>query len=350
MNLSRSSLAVFAATAFAISGLQAQTTATTEPVGFVTVDITPGTGTAKKNTYFSVPLLGTEGMPSQGAAGTISGVTAATISNAAANWTAGGLSGAADPFLIQVTSGSAQGRMFQISTTVSNTADTVTIAAVDQQQVDLTTLGITNGDTFRIYPCDTLLSFFGTNSPTGIQGGSSASTADTITTIVNGSATTFYYNTDRTNWARVGPGTNNWGNTPLVPYYGIQYGRLSTNALSFVSTGAVPSIQRDVAIKNAGNTLLSQYWPVESTLSSIGLQNLPGWQKNSSSTNSDTVSLIAAGAPTTYWHNGTNWRRVGPGTNNYDSTIIPIGTAILINKKGSAAGYTALEQTVPYTP
>ena len=242
--------------------------------------------------------------------------------------------------------------MFQVSTTVANTADTVTVSAGDQAQVDLTTLGIANGDSFKIYPCDTLLSFFGTPAETGIQGGTNANTADTIMTIVNGAPTTFFYNTgvSPNRWSRVGPGTNDWGNTPLLPYYGIQYGRLPTNALSFISTGAVPVIGRDVAIKNSGNTLLSQYWPVESTLVSIGLQDLPGWQKNATATNSDTVMIFSGGAPTTYWNNGTNWRRVGPGTNNYDSTVIPIGTAIQVSKKGTAIGYSTFEQAPPYTP
>ena len=336
----------------AVAQLNAQTTVVTDPVGFVTVTITPGTGSGKKNTFFSVPLLGTEGTPAQGAAGTISGVSTTTISNSSADWIAGGLSAPAAPFLIQITSGAAQGRMFQVSTTVSNTATTLTISPSDQAQVNLTTLGIVAGDGFKIHPCYTLVSFFGTPAETGIRGGTNANSADTIATIVNGATTTFFYNTGLTpnRWSRVGPGTSDWGNTPVVPYYGVQYARLPTNVLSFITTGAVPVIQRAVAVKNSQSTLLSQYWPANSTLGSLGLQNLPGWQKNATSANSDTVVLFSGGASTTYWNNGTNWRRVGPGTNNFDSTVIPIGTAIQIRKQGSSSGYSTLTQAVPYTP
>ena len=61
MNFLRFSFVALTASFLSIPAVQAQpTTATTEPVGFVTVGITAGTGTAKRNTLFSVPLMETE--------------------------------------------------------------------------------------------------------------------------------------------------------------------------------------------------------------------------------------------------------------------------------------------------
>ncbi len=358
MKLPRIAFAALLTTTFALPSVFAQETATTDPVGFVTVGVTAGTGAAKKNTLFSLPLLETESIDGQ-VAGTITEVTANTISNSNANWTAGALSNPATPYLIQITSGAAEGRMFLISSSANtggaiagapNTATTVTVSSLDASQVDLTSLGIVTGtDTYKIYACDTLSSFFGTPASSGVQGGSSAANADTIIAVVNGSSSTYFYSTTNNRWSRVALGSPDSSNVPLLPYYGIQYGRLANTPLSFVVTGSVPTIDRQVSIKNSGPTLLAQYWPADSTLGSLGLQNLPGWQTGSSASAADTVVLTSAGSANTYFYNGTNWKRVALGSPNADDTVIPLGTTISIIKKGSAAGYSTLAQQTPYS-
>ena len=363
MNITRLSLAAFYASSVLLTGANGyangETTATTDPVGFVTVGITAGTGTTKKNTLFSAPLMETEEITCQ-VAGTITGVTANTISNTDAGWTAAALSQPATPFLIQITSGAAEGRLFLISSSAStggaiagtaNTGTTVTVSSLDAVQIDLTTLGIVAGtDTYKIYACDTLSSFFGTPETTGIIGGPSSSTADSVAVVLNGAVQTYWYRTDVTpnRWSLVGPGNRDSSNVALIPNYGVQYGRIGSSALSFVVTGQVPTISREAEIKNSGTTLLSSFWPVDSTLSQLGLQALPGWVAGATAAVSDTVVLTSGGNAFTYWYTGANWRRVGPGSSNFDTTVISLGTAIQVGKKGTAAGYTALNQAVPY--
>jgi len=363
MNITRLSLAAFCASSVLLTGAigyaNGETTATTDPVGFVTVGITAGTGTTKKNTLFSAPLMETEEITGQ-VAGTITGVTANTISNSNAGWTAGALSQPATPFLIQITSGAAEGRLFLISSSAStggaiagtaNTGTTVTVSSLDAVQVDLTTLGIVAGtDTYKIYACDTLSSFFGTPETTGIIGGPSSSTADSVAVVLNGAVQTYWYRTDVTpnRWSLVGPGNRDSSNVALIPNYGVQYGRIGSSALSFVVTGQVPTISREAEIKNSGTTLLSSFWPVDSTLSQLGLQALPGWVAGPTAAVSDTVVLTSGGNAFTYWYTGANWRRVGPGSSNFDTTVISLGTAIQVGKKGTTAGYMALNQAVPY--
>ena len=360
MNVLRASLVAAIVAAFSVPASHSQETATTDPVGFVTVGIAAGTGSSKKNTLFSLPLLETETIAGQ-VAGTITGVTASTISNSNAGWTAGALSQPATPYLIQITSGAAEGRMFLIASSANtagavsgaaNTATQVTVSSLDTAQVDLTTLGIVTGtDTYKIYACDTLSSFFGTPATTGVLGGTSSSNSDSIVIVSNGSSATYFYNTGVTpnRWSRVGLGSPDASNVPLLPYYGVQYSRLGNTALSFVITGGVPTVDRQVAIKKSGPTLLAQYWPADSTLGTIGLQNLAGWQAGSSASTADTVVLTSAGAASTYFWNGTNWKRVALGSPNADTTPIPIGTTISINKKGSTAGFSTLTQVTPYT-
>jgi len=359
MNTPRFSLAALLASSVLLTSAIGQTTATTDPVGFVTIGITAGTGAAKKNTLFSVPLLETEAITGQ-VAGFITGITPNSISNSDAGWQAGALSQPATPYLIQITSGAAAGRLFLIASSANtggalvglpNTDTTVTISTVDGTQVDLTNLGIVTGtDTYKILTCGTLSSFFGTPISSGIVGGSSTSSADTVTVVLNGGAQTYWFNTSVTpnRWSRVGPGSVNSDNVALVPNYGVLYGRIGSSELSFVVTGDVPVISREVGIKNSGTTLLSSFWPADSTLSQVGLQALPGWLSGATASVSDTVVLTASGTASTYWYNGVNWKKVGPGSPTSDNAPVAIGTSIQIVKKGTTSGTTALNQSVPY--
>jgi hypothetical protein len=353
--LSSSLLAILVA-ASAQWPVQAQETATTDPVGFVTVGITAGTGSAKRNTLFSLPLLETEAIGGQ-VAGTITGVTANTISNSNAGWTAGELSNPASPYLIQITSGAAEGRMFLVSSSANtggaiagaaNTATTVTVSSIDAAQVDLTTLGIVNGtDTYKIFACDTISSFFGTPGSTGVLGGTAPANSDTIVAVINGTSSTYYFNTTSNKWVRAVLGSPDSSNVPLLPYYGVQYGRLGNTSLSFVVTGGVPTEPRKVAVKNSGTTILSQFWPVETTLGTSGLSTVvsPG----ATAAAADTVVLTAGGAASTFFYNGTDWKKVVLGTPTANTNPIPIGTSVQIIRKGTAAGFTTLSQAVPYS-
>jgi hypothetical protein len=349
MNFLRFSLIASLASAVALPVSMAQTTATTDPVGFTTVSITAGTGTAKRNTFFSLPLLETLENFSGNAAGTITGVGATTISDSSANWAAGALSQVASPYVIMITSGAAEGAMFLISSTSPNTSTSVTISSTDTAQVpNLANLGVASGNTYKIFACDTLSSFFGVPSPTGISGGTSPSTADTILITVNGSASTYYYNTTLGRWTRVAFGNPSAANTPLLPYYGLQYQRLGSTALSFVTTGNVPTISRKVQVKNSGVTLLAQYWPTSSTLSSLGLQSMPGWASGNAQTG-DNVLVTTGGSTLTYYYDGTNWRRVAFGNPISNNVEIPIGSAVQLSKKGNSPGYATLAQIRPYS-
>lgn len=348
MKLRISSLALVIAAAFFSQSLHADSTAVTDPVGFVTANIAAGLGSAKKSTLFSVPLLETEGITGQ-ISGVITGVGSNTISNSSADWANGELAQAETPFLVMVTSGAAEGRMFLIS---ANTTNTLTVSGVDTVQTpDLTTLGIVpNTDTYTILACGTLKTLFGTPETTGIQGGTTQNNADTIVMVVNGAASTYFYKTDAVppRWTRVGPGFPNASNTPILPYYGVEYRRLPATPLSFVVTGAVPVKQRKVGVKNSGTTFLSQYWPTESTLVSLGIQNIPGWVGAPTMTSADTVILTANGIPATYWYDGANWKKIAPGYPISDSVLIQIGTTVQISKKGNTSGYSTYIQQIPY--
>lgn len=357
-------IASFSLAALAVaftSQLSAQSVST-DPVGFVTLNVTAGTGVAKKASYLSFPLYATASITGQ-AVGQITAVTSNTLSNTNAGWALGALSQPSTPFAIQITSGTAEGRIFLIaanattggavgSAASANTATTVTISSLDINSAnDPVSTGVTVGDTYRIIEVDTLSGVFGTPSSSGILGGSSAANADSIIMIVNGVSSTYFYNTGVTpnRWSRVASGNPDAGNTPILPYYGVLYNRLGSSALSFVTTGTVPLNKRLTQVKNSGVTVLAQYWPADSTLSGLGLQNVSGWLSGSTVSTSDNVILVSGGVASTYWYNGTNWRRQASGNPISDTTTIPSGAVIYINKRGATSGFSTLNQTKPYS-
>jgi hypothetical protein len=330
----------------------AQTTVQGEPFGYVKINIAAGLGASKRTSFVSIPLLQEANITGK-SSGRITGVTSTSITVADAGWAAGQLAVAATPRLIEITSGAAQGRMLLIG---ANTADTVTISGDEATRTgNLANLGIVadpaSGDTFKIRPVYTLSSFFGTPETTLIKGGTSSSTADTITTVSNGQSATYFYNTGVTpnRWSRVALGNPDASNTPLPPYAGLQYARLPNTPLEFIVTGKVPSGQREVSIKNSGPTIFAPFWPVTQTLAQLALQNTPNWLKASSVASADTILVSAAGSTTTFYHDGTNWRRSALGNPVANTNTVPVGAAIMINKRNSGgAGYAAYENAAPY--
>jgi hypothetical protein len=348
-------LALASLAAIALAVPASAQNATTDPVGFVTVNITAGTGTTKRNTFYSPPLLEAASITGQ-SSGIITAVSSNSITNSNAGWSPGELSNPATPYLIIITSGAADGRMFLISSSantggaisgVANTATSVTVSSIDTTQVNLTSLGIAAGtDTYKILACDTLSSLFGTPGATGILGGTSVANSDVVTMVVNGQATNYFYKTDAVppRWTRQSPAIDA-SNVAILPYYGLSYARLAATPLSFTVTGGVPTDPRQTSVKNSGNTIVSQFWPVDSTLATSGLSSVVTAGGNVSV--ADVVTLTSNGSATNYFYNGTEWRRQSPNI-AANSTPIAVGTSVRISRKGSASGYSTLSQVVPY--
>jgi len=352
MRLKSTSLTLAAAVVLAALPLaNAQNvTATTDPVGFITVNITAGTGSAKKISLISAPLLDVASITGA-STGNLTAVTSTTLSCASANWTAGALSQAATPYLIQITSGNATGQILLISTTTNNTATTVTINSDDVTAAnsDISSLGIAAGDSFKIIPCDTLSTFLGTPATTGVLGNTTAATADTVIMVVNGVSSTYFYSSTLARWTKNAFGSADSSNVPIRPNAGFQYCRLGNTALSLIVTGNVPTIARKAPVKNSGLTYLASFFPADVTLASTGLQSLSNWTTGASASVADTITIFSNGISSTYFHNGTNWIKNAFGSANSDSLLIPAGSSVLINQRGTATFSSSFSQTAPYS-
>ena len=321
--------------------------ATTDPVGFVTCNITAGTGVARSSSPISVPL--SNPAPASGqVVGVISGLTANTISNSNAGWTAGQLSSVTSPTLVAITSGNASGRVFIVSSTVNNTATQLTVDAADLGSTDLATLGITAGtDTYELLQAETLSSLFGVDGSEFLAS-TSAANADQIVLRVSGSNRNYYLSNSTTpnQWRRVGPNTVS-NNQVVKPDTGVIVARLKAEGLSLTFTGEVPVMQREVIVSNSGVTTLSAGWPADQTLGTLGINAISGWTNGSAG---DQVQFLVSGSPRNYYYDaGTSqWKRVGPGTVS-SSVVIPLGTVYNIIKKGTVSGSTELTQAPPYS-
>lgn len=332
----------------------AQSQIHTEPHGYVKVSIAPGTGVTKRTTLVSIPLLDDtqiEGRPS----GKITAVSSNTITSAAAGWSPGKLSQPEFPFVVEITSGQLKGRMLLVATNTPNTSDTLAISPSEMTSLSsgLTVVktGEQEGDTFRVRPVDTLSSLFGTGTNSIVRGGASPASADTVTLVVNGAASTYFLNTSVAppRWTRVGLTMSESDNVPVPPYASMQYARLDTSPLEFIITGRVPSGSRQVAIKSSGTTLVSPYWPVNQTLSDFGLQNMPGWRSSTSARDADTVVLLSSGTAASYFYDGTNWRRISLGSPLSDGTLIPFNGGVMTIRKGSSQGHDQYTKEPPFS-
>jgi hypothetical protein len=332
----------------------AQNTATTDPVGFMSVNIAPGNGsTTRALTLLSAPLLTSatkadRETPADGAiTGVISSLTSNTLTNTSAAWTAGELSGVATPKVLRILSGAAEGRTFLLSTTVQNSATTVTLHTTET--TDLTTLGIAtgaNGDRYQIFDCDTISTFFGDISL--IVKNNNPDLADNVLLFVGGAWSTYYFHVTNNRWTRRSLGNPDATNQAIKPEAGLMFNRLGSAPMALSITGSVPMTKRADVVKSSGVTFLGTHWPVDSTLATSGIQSIPGWTSNASLNSADQVQLFISGGWRKYWHDGTNWRRSALGSPISDNETIPAGAAIMINKVNASGSDTLLTKNRPF--
>jgi hypothetical protein len=349
----RSFLPAFCFFTLASQGLAQPTTVQGEPFGYVKVNIAPGSGGTPKITYFSIPLLDSISIGGK-SQGTVTAVTSNTIADASAGWTPGGLSSPTNRFLIQMVSGDATGRMFLIATN-SNSATNVRIDTTDTSTLahgPISGLGIKAGDAYRIHPCDTLNSFFG-SPPTGLLGGTSVSAADSILVNVNGTSTTYFYHTASNRWVSTLRGFPDATHTPLPPHRGYTFSRRGTAPLTLTAVGRVPTASNRVTpIRNSGSSIVSQYWPVATAISNLGFDKIPGWVKGTNVTTADRLTISTnSGAPakTYYFHSLSNaWVENLRGNPVRGNVTVPVGSSISVTRIGTAGGSSMLRQAIPY--
>ena len=349
----RSSLAALAALLTFGLGFEASAqSVTTTPVGAVTVTIAAGTGTVRSATVASFPLVNTS-VTNGVTSGTISSVSANTITCSGAGWTASGLAQASFPYLLKITSGSAVGRTFLVT---ANSVDTLTVSTSDGSSttpVDLTQMGIVtgaSGDKFQIENADTLLTIFGPGDIDGINaplGNSNPNLADMVQINTANSYQTYYYDPAQSAWINLVSEVPS-NNLVIRPDTAVVYNRLKNTPFSITVTGSIPATNRKAIIRSGQTTILSSYWPKDMTLSGIGLHQLNGWVSSANPNTADIVQIRQGSSWQTYYHDGVNWINLVSEVPSNNLTV-GVGSGLLIKKRALTGAPLILDQAVPYT-
>ena len=343
-NLSLLTGALFIA---ASAGVNAQTTAVTDPVGYITINVA---GTASQYTYSAIaPTL----VNKVEFSGVVSAISAdgrtLTVSGLTGTFTSG--------YWIEVTNGAGEGAWTNVT---GNSPTTITT-------VDSMTPFITAGtSTVKLRQHVTIAQFFGATNTAGLQAGADPGLADEIIFlgdrgVASQNITVFY---DGTGWF-----DGNFGaaeNMAIEPGQGLLIGRRATTNTSFVQVGHVKtgkSMNSGLAGPVAGDFGEN----VMGIRSAVGVKlkdsrlhtgvDATGVHAGDDPGLADEVIQFVGGAPVTYFNDGT-WNGTGPDTSWFDGNFAPAGETVLaegtalyiLRKNGGDFVWTSPAVSINTTP
>ena len=264
-----------------------------------------------------------------------------TFSCSSAAWTTNQYT--ASPNLVRIKSGSQTGRFFLV------TANTATQITVNNGVYNLQTI-LSGTDNFEIVPANTLATLFGTGTGSSpavpFLTSSSSSTADNIF-VWNGTGWDTYFN-NGTNWYKTSS-LNNQNNTIIYPDEAVFVLRRATSTLPLIFQGVVPTTAEITDVFGPGATFISNRFPVDLTLASLGLSSLPNWQAGSSASQADDVFVWNGTGWDTYFFNGTHWMK-SSSLSTQDSQPIPTNSGVFIKRLSNTSGTnSSLIQLLPYS-
>lgn len=326
-------------------------TATTDPVGFVTMNIS-GTGgtTPKKISFKSLGL--TQPVVYQGSAETVS-VGNKTLTDNEATWTADQFNGANGLYYVEIvrpagqqTAAPGEGTTYDIASTSAKTLTTVQALASN----------LVNGAVFKIRKHWTIASVFGAANTAGLGSGDDSSTADQVQIWTNNGVgagfASYYYQVapgfaGGEGWRSAGNVFADAGATPIYPDDGLVITRINSANVNVVVMGAVKTGQTSVPIQSGVN-ILSNVYAAPMTLASSGLQG-SGIATGDDSTTADQVQIWNGTGYSSYYYQiaptfagGNGWRSAGNVFDDAGSTPIPVGSSIVIRHTfGSAFNWVA---------
>lgn len=320
----------------------AQGQATTDIVGYITLDIPAGTANGPTYTYLSASLAqSTAELSTTVSSGTTGSITVGATLSANAYSTANG------PFYLVTEDG-------DIYDVVDNTTSTITL----DTSSDLSGL---SGKSVKIYKHQTLGSIFGADPQTkGVQGAGDLNSADQILIFdqLTGVSKTYFYKNAATfgnpfiGWVESGATNVDASKTIIDPDFGFVYARKAQTDLDLVVSGGVISSKINVPI-GEGYNLVSVPYPVDKglTLSTSNLYDPNSFDINkhlegSTDVNTADQVLIRSGNTfkTYFYKNAASFGNpfigwVEAGATNVDAgaTPLPQGSFFILRQFGNPA-------------
>ncbi len=320
--------------------LRAQTvTATTDPVGFVTMSIAGAPAGSSALSFKSLALA--RPVEYQGNAEDI--VSPTKLQDTDSNWDQDQFNGANGAFYLEITgpaNAAGIGTTYDITATDPAT-QTITLAQ------NLAT-GVADGATFRVRKHWTIASVFGAANEAGLQPGS-ATTADTIRVhSASGQYETYFYSNTGlpgTGWRNTLTGATDRATQVLYPDDGLLISRQQASAVNVVLMGSVKTGATSSPV-SPGLNIIGNPYAAPMTLADSGLYTTDpatGVAAGSAST-ADLVQIYNGnGGYDTYYYSsgglaGAGWRKSNTGATDQAGVVIPVGTSVIIQRK-SATGF-----------
>jgi uncharacterized protein (TIGR02597 family) len=321
--------------------------ATTDPVGFVTVDFVANT-----DVLFAPPL--TIAPSFQGSANSTSDLTVSV--SPSPNWTTNQFAdSSAAPYYAVATSGSQAGIIFDIA---SNTSDSITFSAAS----GISPTGFTQGTTFKIVQYNSLGSLFPASSANASFVPSASAFVrqtqilfpDVAGSGINRSANqTFYFLNGA--WRKVGqPTTSSFDTQPISPdsYIIVRNSATAPTGLKLVVAGSVntspTTIQIDRLTTGKNDNYVSTARPLDQTLDQTGIFESGSFTASANAFvrqdellvfNNGASGINKSASATYYYLSGSGWRKVG-SSDPAGSDLIAAGAALVIRKNTSGSATT----------
>jgi uncharacterized protein (TIGR02597 family) len=337
------------ALAIGVSSARAQeATSVSIPEGMITFNIAKGV-----TSYLSLPLTNNEVYT-----GSVVAVTSTSISvgDSPAPFTTSLVTA---PYFVKFLSGNEIGRTLLIT---ANSTSTLTLDTTDHTSsaaINLDTAGfnVQIGDTFQIFPADTLASVFGagtTQSPLLLSGGTNIVTSDTVSlfTSANAPAITYYFNTADGIWEQYGTRTNA-NNAVIYPYSAFAVTRrMAHPSTNIVISGRVTSVMAQTRTLSNATVFTSTHYATDIKLSE--LQFGANWVKGDTIVSADTLSVWNAASnhfDTYFQKTDSTWRKYPDMNTDQSSFAIPAGAVTTITKREAVAanGASFIQAPVPYS-
>jgi uncharacterized protein (TIGR02597 family) len=317
-------------------------TATTDPVGFITLNVAGTTGPNAALSFKGLSL--TRPVEYQGSAETANGTT---IVDNEATWTDDQFNGAAGAYYVEIAAGSGAGTTYDIADTVAATK-TITLS-------QSLAAGVAGPVSFKIRKHWTIASVLGPNNEAGFASGDEASVADQLLVYANGAYKTYYHQVapapaGGTGWRSADNVFADAGGTVLYPEDGLVIRRTQASALNVVLMGAVKTGQSSIPIATGINILGNVYaGPLTLGTSQLYTGNAAsGLASGDESSTADQVLLWNGTGYTTYYYQvapapagGTGWRSSADVFADAANTSIPVGGAFIIRRNGSPFDWKA---------
>ncbi len=316
----------------------------TKPVGIITLAVN-GTGGTQSSAMTLAGLGLTQRALFQG---TSTSIGTNLIVDAAAAWMDDQFDGPGNACYVEITSGTNAGVILDVASTTASTQAITTIQAIPA--------GTVAGDSFVIHRHWTIASVFGPTNQSGLAGGSVTS-ADQILLYSGSTPTTYYYQTvglGGIGWRQAGAPATDVSGTVIYPDEGFVINRQQSGPLNIKMAGSVKTGQTSTPIM-PGQNFVGNIYAVPMTLADCGLYtgSPATGLADGSSTSADQVLMwnsAISGYDIYYYQTigigGTGWRKVGDQIDDASATPIPVGSAVIVNRKGT----TGFNWVIPQHP